>query len=154
MVEISSARFAVTSCVIFSFEECGSKKCLLMTGRAHTTRNVEQPALFRATLLPERECNTWCRRKPSTWYLHHANLQILSDDALYMVSPQTHYLVTPPCKPSNLIWFVCPGWVVAYLLISPLIEHRPAASSSTGRQIGHRMCIKLILSKEKRNKSE
>ena len=24
---------------------------------------------------------------------HHANLQILSDDVLYMVSPQTHYLV-------------------------------------------------------------
>jgi hypothetical protein len=33
----------------------------------------------------------------------HANLQILSDDVLYMVSPQTHYLISPPCKPTNLI---------------------------------------------------
>jgi hypothetical protein len=45
---------------------------------------------------------TWCHRKPTTWYLHHANLQILSDDVLYMVSLQAYYLVFPPCKPSNL----------------------------------------------------
>jgi hypothetical protein len=49
-------------------------------------------------------CSTWCHHKPTTWYLHHANLQILSDDVLYMVSPQAHYLVSPPCKPSNLIY--------------------------------------------------
>jgi len=26
---------------------------------------------------------TWCHRKPTTWYLHHANLQILSDGVRY-----------------------------------------------------------------------
>jgi len=53
----------------------------------------------------QKRCVTWCHRKPTTWYPHHANLQILSDDVLYMVSPQTHYmyLVSPPCKPSILI---------------------------------------------------
>ena len=40
---LASARFAVTPCVTFSFEKEGS---LLRTGRAHTTRNVEQPAFF------------------------------------------------------------------------------------------------------------
>ena len=102
MVEIPSARFVVTPCtvhylIIFEGLHGGDIKCevcddttwyilfregescsLLMTGRAHTTRNVEQTALFRATLLLKRECNTWCHRKPRTWYLHHANLQVLS----------------------------------------------------------------------------
>ena len=47
----------------------------------------------------------FCRKNPmiSSQAFLHANLQILSDDVLYTVSPQTHYLVTPPCKPSNLI---------------------------------------------------
>ena len=40
---------------------------------------------------------TWCHCKPTTWYLHHANLQILSDDALYMVS-------CTPCKISSLFY--------------------------------------------------
>ena len=37
---------------------------LLTTGRAHTTRNVDKPVLFIATLHLKRECNPWCHRKP------------------------------------------------------------------------------------------
>ena len=44
---------------------------------------------------------TWCHRKPTTWYLHHANLQILSADVHGVTS--SLLLVSPPCKPSNLI---------------------------------------------------
>ena len=60
---------------------------------------------------------TRCHRQPTTWYPHHANLQILSDDVLYMVSPQAHYLVSPPCTPSNLIrWSTVHGVTVNPLL--------------------------------------
>jgi hypothetical protein len=70
------------------------RTCLLTMSRAHTARNVELHglALFRATCVQsQKRCVTWCHCKLTSWYPHHANLQILSDNVLYMVSPQTHY---------------------------------------------------------------
>ena len=44
----------------------------------------------------------------------------VSKEMQYMVSPQTHYLVTPPCKPSNLIrWCTVHAWCHRYLVTPP-----------------------------------